>query len=344
MPGPTLKRSPEGVYHIHWSDAGRSKRISTRTRDLASAKSFLGTWLLMEREAPQGKAALSVSDCWTVYKKQHIEKKVMSATAGYCWKALEPHFGALIASTVAQDAVDDYVKKRTTGKLGRKVKKQTCRRELVQLIAALNHNRIELDVDLPEDGQPRDRWLKAPEIKALMEAAQVYRGEDGKLSRAERFLWLALETAGRRAAILDLTWDRVDFETGVIHLAVPGRRVTKKRRASVPMSAPLCRMLERAEMERTGKKLGSDRVVGGVVANKMVTAVALKAKLADVTPNVLRHTAATNMARRGVPLWLIAKVLGNSVAMVERVYAKHSPADLQEAVGMISNGQLEAAE
>ncbi len=62
-----------------------------------------------------------------------------------------------------------------------------------------------------------------------------------------------------------------------------------------------------------------------------------------ISPHVLRHTAATHMARRGVSLYIVAKVLGNSVAVVERTYAKYSPGDLRKAVDMISNGSLEAA-
>src|SRR5262249_26339893 len=71
---------------------------------------------------------------------------------------------------------------------------------------------------------------------------------------------------------------------------------------------------------------------------KIIKRIAKKAAVADVSPNVLRHTAATNMARRGVPLWTIAKILGNSVAMVERVYAKSQPDDLREGVEKISAG------
>lgn len=37
--------------------------------------------------------------------------------------------------------------------------------------------------------------------------------------------------------------------------------------------------------------------------------IAKAAGVAGVTPNVLRHTAATHMACAGVPLWKIAKVL-----------------------------------
>ena len=337
MPGPALKRSKDGIYSIHWTDSGRSKRISTRSRDMAAAKAFLGTWLLLERDAPQGRAALTVADCWTIYEKQHVRANVAStATADYCWKALKPHFEAKQAASLGQDDIDLYVARRTSGRLGRKVKRQTCRRELIALLAALNHCKIALDVTLPADGPPRDRWLRPEETAALLAAAARRRDKDGHLARAERFLILALETAGRREAVCGLTWDRVDFETGVVHLHDPERRTTKKRRASVPMSKALRAMLERADNERPKPRHGAERVVGGASVNGMVEVVAEAAGLVGVTPNVLRHTAATNMARRGVPLWLIAKVLGNSLIMVDRVYAKHAPTDLVDAVAMIS--------
>ena len=44
---------------------------------------------------------------------------------------------------------------------------------------------------------------------------------------------------------------------------------------------------------------------------------------------------------RAVPLWIIAKVLGNSLAMVERTYAKHCPDDLRQAVDTITGGAVE---
>ena len=153
---------------------------------------------------------------------------------------------------------------------------------------------------------------------------------------------MALETAGRKQALLDLTWDRVDFETGVIHLALPGLKQTKKRRASVPISAALRPVLERAYAEREGDLVldhGGDvwAAVQSVVRRAgLAPAAARAAKATGISPHVFRHTAATHMARRGVPLWLIAKVLGNSLAVVERSYAKHAPDDLRGAVDVIS--------
>jgi integrase len=75
----------------------------------------------------------------------------------------------------------------------------------------------------------------------------------------------------------------------------------------------------------------------------MVVRAAAKAGLKDVSPHVLRHTAATHMARAGKPLWKIAKILGNTIDVVERVYAKHCPDDLRDTVNSITGGAVEMA-
>jgi integrase len=185
-------------------------------------------------------------------------------------------------------------------------------------------------------------------VKLFAAARRLSKGD--RLSRGERFLWLALETAGRVQALLDLTWDRVDFETGMISLNVPGRKKTKKRRAEVPMSKALRPILLRAYDERDGDLVLDTKApiwttlqhiaIEAGLAPKQVLRSGKKPTATGISPHVLRHTAATHMARRGVSLFLIAKVLGNGVQVVERTYAKYSPGDLQGAVDRISNGEL----
>lgn len=362
---PYLKRAASGVYYVHWTENRVGKRVSTRAKDMAEAKAFLGTWLLMDHEAPvMAGANLTLADVWAVYRKKHVEKKVANTyNADLAWKQMEGFFGAQPVSFLSQSSADEYVEKRTTGKLGRKVKPQTVTKELSYLVAAVRFAASPkgklLDpsfvqkIELPEQGDPRDRWLTKAEIQKLLDAAaRLRRGP--RLSRGERFIWLALETAGRAQALLELTWGRVDFETNVIHLDVPGRKRTKKGRATVPISKALRPILERAYRERVndfvlehqGSVWSSVQyiVMEAGLAPKQKVATSQKPKATGISPHVLRHTAATHMARRGVPLWIIAKILGNSLRMVEKVYAKHAPDDLRDAVELISNNELEAAE
>lgn len=364
MATPVLRKMNKGDdksnYYAFWSVARKSKRKSMGSPDEAVAEERFATWLLLRNDKTPT-LARSVKACWTVYWLKHLsENSASPETALYSWKALEPYFGEMRADEVDQDAVDSYMARRTGGLLGRAVKEPTVRRELQLLCACLNfctrqkmHKPEAVQrIKLPEGSEPRDRWLTTAEIQALLDAAaRLRRGP--RLSRTERFIWLALATGARVSSLLDLTWDRVDFETNVIHLAVPGRRKTKKRRPSVPISADLRQVLERAYAERIG-----DRVLDGPtpVWTSLQTVVIeaglsggqkrptgnTSPKSTGISPHVLRHTAATHMARRGVPLWIIAKILGNSLQVVEKTYAKHSPDDLREAVNLISNGSVRA--
>jgi integrase len=62
----------------------------------------------------------------------------------------------------------------------------------------------------------------------------------------------------------------------------------------------------------------------------------------EIRPDVLRHTAATHMLRNGVPIWQVARVLGNTAGMVEKMYGHHVRDGLKNAVEMISGGSAPA--
>jgi len=52
----------------------------------------------------------------------------------------------------------------------------------------------------------------------------------------------------------------------------------------------------------------------------------VRASLEDVTPHVLRHTAATWMTQAGVPFPVIARYLGHADSRTtETIYAHHAP-------------------
>lgn len=350
---PYLKQAPNGVYYVHWTQQRIGKRISTRTADPDAAKVFFARWMLNEHRTPVTGGVVTVADCWAVYDREHVQKKVVERKkAAYCWSLLAPSFGALTAASLSQRDIDAYVAQRT-----KTVAPATVRNELGYLLAALNfctsnpHKLLEKAVVadvldglvLPAHGAPRDRWLRDAEVKALLEAAADLR-DGAVLSRGERFLWLALHTAARKAAIMDLTWDRVHFDTGTIDFDVPGRQITKKRRATVPISTALRPVLERAYRERTGDLvMGSRSEIWWTVQTIAVRAglglapePGERQSATGISPHVLRHTAATHMARNGVALWIIARVLGNTLGVCERVYAKWQPAEMRAAVDMIS--------
>lgn len=317
-----------GPWYIHWTEDRRSKRISTGQKTAAEASVAFDRFI---RDLTEQKAsALTCADLWEAKYGDGQNPR-----ADHAWKSLGPYFGALRPIEITPRVERKYARERG-------VAASTLRVELSFLRASWNlalkrrmvgpHDLPALD-PLPEGSPARDRWLSDDEIARLFAVAKHRR-------RVWLFLKLALETAARRASIEDLEWDQVDWTAGVIHYLKPGARQSRKRRASVPISRALLPVLTEAFETRNP---GDPFVIGrGGRINDALAVVAKHAKVAGVTPHVLRHTAATIMARNGVSLWIVAKVLGNTVEQVEKVYAKYQPGMARAAVDGIS-GEWRAA-
>lgn len=313
-----------GFWYIHWSEGRRSCRASTRKKTLAEAQAFFDEWLTMEATEAEFNAVPTVAELWTAKYGGDMPDRVEAA-----WRHLEPVFGHLRPAQVTDRLERQYGKDRG-------VAPSTLRLELSLLRSVWNHavKKRTLSINdtpalgpLPEQSPPRDRWLSAEETARVLAAAP-------EMSRVWRFIWIASETAARRTAIQDLRWSQVDFEVGVIHFLPPGAKQSRKRKASVPISSRLRPVLERMHEARTDEWV----IGGGGKINEALRAVGTRAKVDGVTPHVFRHTAATRMAREGVPLWIIANILGNTVEQVEKVYAKYQPEMARAAIDMISKG------
>lgn len=341
---PTLEKHQNGRYYIHWLEGRRTRRVSTGECEMAEAKKFFGRWLLNEAHAASQpeRAVVDFQTVWELYAEEMLPKLVSGKNTAASGRYLLQAFGDIQVSDIGQPLIDKYVRDRRSGRIGRPAMPSTVWLEVGKLKAAVNYaikrKRLpasaKIEVEGLEAPEARDRWLRVEEFERILAEAETRR-EDGRLSRAERFLHIAIETAARRRVIETLQWDQVDLDMGVIHYHRQGDLRSKKKRPSVPISSRLRPVLERAYAERrTSYVLDTSSDIFHHIER-----IARKVGVRDFHPHVLRHTAATWMARRGVPLWKIAGILGNTMQMVEQVYAKHSPDGLADAVEHISAGR-----
>lgn len=183
-----------------------------------------------------------------------------------------------------------------------------------------------VDLSLAPEGAARERVLSIDEAKALLAAV------DGQL---RLFIIVSLMTAARPEAVLELTRRQIDFDHGIIRLNPPGREQVKtKFRPDVPLAKPLVPYLVNS---------GPHWVFPGQAGeNRKTVAKAFRQAREDaglddqVTAYTLRHTVATQLARRGVPQEQISRLLGHRVGhrTTER-YTKVSPDHLAEVVGAL---------
>ncbi|WP_441252792.1 site-specific integrase [Tardiphaga sp. 71_E8_N1_1] len=216
----------------------------------------------------------------------------------------------------------------------------TARRELGVLRAAINHahrsGRLArvVAVDLPDSPEARDRWLTRKEAAALLRSALR---EPRVRLHLPLFILLGLYTGQRKEAILSLRWPQVDLIAGRVDFNSPDSRRSNKRRAHQPIPRRLLAHLRRARLRGTdlgfvvhenGKRLGDIKRGFASACNR--------AKLGEVTPHVLRHTCATWLMQRGVPLWETAGYLKMTQETLQRVYGHHHPDFLKGAAEAFS--------
>jgi len=214
---------------------------------------------------------------------------------------------------------------------------------LEELRAAINHHRKEgycdkiVSVVLPERNEGRTRWLTRKEAARLIWRAWRFRetqqGEatDRRTRRhVARFILVGLYTGTRAGAIcaaaLQPTEGRgwIDLERGIFYRRPAGVRETKKRRPPVPLPRRLLAHLRRwkAKGQRFAVEFNGEAVKD---VDQAFRRTAKAAKLFDVTPHVLRHTAATWLMQLGTDKWQAAEYLGMTPETLDRVYGHHHP-------------------
>jgi integrase len=327
-------------YHVQWWEDGKPQRVPTGQTDQRQAEVWLKQFIAGQG-TPEAPARPTVDRILTGYLADRQAKPVRGYdTLVTNYKALTRHLGDLEPDHLTRERIRFYRRQRAVeghevgpadSRRVKPIQDGTILRELVTLRAALrwakNEKWISEEpyIEVPSQPPPRDRWLTRDEADRLLEHAQAL--------HVRTFLAVCLYTAARPGAVLQLTWPKVDMAQGLIDL---GRVSGGKGRAVVPIAEKLRPYLEEARaaatcpfvVEHGGKPVASVKTG--------VRAAVRRAALQSVTPHTLRHSAATWMAMSGVPIEVIARVLGHTNSRTTwKVYAKFSPDYLRSAISAL---------
>lgn len=296
-------------------------RIATGTDDRGRAEAIAGAiWRKLNRPAQE-----RVTDLWQPYYQDRLAAGSSKSRMDSLWKTLEPHFGYKLGKAITKAECRDYAAMRKrAGKSN-----STVKTELEALRACLrwHYGKEAPQIVAPPPSKPRDRYLTHDEARKLLEHIET--------PHARLFVTLALATGARMGAILDLTWDRVDFTHGTIDFMPAGRDKSNKRRVVVAMAAKAREALLQARqgaltehvIEYAGKPVASVKKAIGAAAGRSGV---------PCSPHVFRHTAAVWMAQADVPMQKIAQILGHtSTRVTETTYARYSPRFMADAMAAL---------
>lgn len=326
-----LVKHSNGRWYIHYADRdnGRSRELSTRTRDKNVAKERLAEFLASQSRPNEDQVVISlILDRYLEDRKGRVASY---DTMIYHTRRIRNEIGHFQPRFVTKEVVRNYIAARRSEGLsdGTIIKQLKTLRAALAL--AVREDLIEKapHIEVPPRPRPKSRWLTREEAEALISAAST--------RHMKLFLLLAIYTGARKGAILDLTWDRVSDDLKVINFNLPGRPDSNKRRAIVPTTERLRKALSEAQQLAT-----TDHVIefNGHPCKNVKSSWTKTLKLSGIehcTIHDLRRTCATWLVQAGVPTAKVARMLGDSEKMIEEVYGHHSPDYLAEAVSALEN-------
>lgn len=143
---------------------------------------------------------------------------------------------------------------------------------------------------------------------------------------------LSLNTGLRRGELFNLKWSDVDLKQKVLTVRGEGAKSLKTRH--IPLNEKALTVLE--HWPKTGPFVFTS-ASGEKFDNvkKAWTAILEKAEIKSFRWHDLRHTFASNLVQRGVPLNTVRELLGHADLSMTLRYSHLAPSNLQQAVSML---------
>jgi integrase len=256
------------------------------------------------------------------YAKRRTRENTWRATASIFRRIVVPAWGKRSVHEIVRRDIIDLVEgvavdrpiagNRTLAAVSRFFR-WLCERDILQASPCTGVRR-------PSTETPRDRVLSDEELRRLWLASEVIGGPDGACVK------LLIFTGQRRSEIGRLKWSEVGSDA----LELPATRMKARAGHTVPLSAQAAAII--ASMPELVPQVPqtSDYVFGRPIRFDQLKST-LDSHLGDISPrwvfHDIRRSVASGMARIGVPVPVIEKVLAHKsgvFAGIVAVYQRHS--------------------
>jgi integrase len=320
-----------GGYCVYWEEDGKRRRYQLAARSREEAEAEARDRYLKETAPRHG---MTVAQIWAGYI-DHLGTKPTAKTMGWTGKAIIPAFGSFRPDQITIQDCRDYKADRLAAgkKLGSVHTELGHLRSALRWATKAGHIERTPYIELPPKPDSDVRPLSDGDIQKIIDNCGAF--------HIRLAVILLLTTGARVGAILDRTWDKIDFERGKIDLRETDG-VTRKGRAVVPMNRMARTALQTAYdarltefvVEYNGKPVRSIRTG--------YTNALRRAGLEGVNIHQIRHTVAVKMLAAGQPIEKVSQYLGHSnIQITQKIYARFLPDHLTDAAEILEFGITE---
>jgi integrase len=350
LPGFGLRVKPSGarsyiVQYRTWS--GRSKRMTlgrhgvlTVDEARSAARQVLASAARGDDpagERAEARRAISFSEFADRYLEQHAIPKKKASSAATDRRNLRLHLRPTLGSlTVAEITRADVLKlhhdmRETPGGANRNLALLSKMMNLAERwgLRPDGLNPCRHVERYPE--RRRERFLSAAELGRLGEVLRELGAKGAESPSVIGAIRLLVLTGARRSEILNLRWEHVDLERGVLRL--PDSKTGAK---VIHLGAPAIQLLSGLP-QRCEWVLPTASGSGPVSLSGPWNRIRKEADLEDVRVHDLRHSFASVGAGAGLGLPIIGKLLGHRAAATTARYAHLADDPVRQASEAISS-------
>jgi integrase len=332
-----LSKKSTGIYHIFYKDSkGNRRSKTTKCKHKNKANIFLTAFkkeLLHQKKNPIILISfehfkikfLAYSE--TIYSWNHT-KSMHSVLNGF-----HSYYGNVTLSTLTKSQVQTYIEHRL-----KKVSPHAVRRDIHTLSSAFKwaitkkymKKNLTKGLPLPKLSEKLPKYFSYEEFNTLLNNIQ-----DKDLLDIINF---AISTGLRQSDIINLRWEQITLSNRTFVL--DNRfSLTKSRKVHIlPLNKTAMEILIRREQGRSLSFVFTyqgKRVLQCFISHKFKKII-VKAKINPaLTFHTLRHTFATRLVQKGVPLYHVSKLLTHSDIKVTQIYAHLCTQDLFDAVKVL---------
>lgn len=199
-----------------------------------------------------------------------------------------------------------------------------------------------LEGDNPFAGIPlykiksRERFLKPEELKRFFKALNAFPNQT-----LRDYVRLSLYTGARRANVLAMSWNQIDFDLGLWTIPITKNGDSQ----TIPLTTAALTILRdrhdkvKGEYVFPGKEPGTHLVEPKWHWYKLLE----KAEIENLRLHDLRRTLGSYMAMNNTSLQMIAKALGHKSTAATQIYARLSFDPIRNAMESAQSNMFEAA-
>ena len=328
-----FKRKGSPSWWATWYDQhGKRHRKSTGTEDKDLAQALAAKWQqesFMERhfgkipDVPFRDALLKYAEA-----KFRENSEGYSRSTKYRLQCLLDRFDGLNLKDITAAKVQDFADDRIAN-----VTDATVQKDLATLKAILNkahrEGRLETVPPFPrfKTAKGRCRWLTPEEEVRLLHHAPDH---------LKPIIIVAVDTGGRKSELLRLDWRHVDLTRGRLTFTETKNGEDRTIRMTDRVKRTLTGLLEDGEAKESGpvftyRGKPMQRFKAGFETARD------KANLHDFRFHDLRHTFASRLVQKGVPIYEVMHLTGHkSLSMVQR-YAHLAPDFQAQAIAALND-------